>query len=1200
MGGGTTTFPNTVYSTNVDITGHVNTFGAEHTILLGGDDYWSTANIDNNPRSAFSPANFLFNPINLGTQTPLCVPAYGGCYFDTADYWQNTAGLYLQDQVKLPYNFFLLTGARYQYISQGSKDGTAQYDLTPQPNLTAQALTPRFGLLWRPQEWLSVYGNYAQNFGANVGTVWPGTLPPPTSSESWEAGAKFEFFNGKLRVTADYFELVKTNVPITDPNPTHVCNGVAGGCEIVAGAARSTGPELDIQGEILPGWSVIANYTNDDVRYTKGAPGGNNGQRLPSVPRNIANLFTTYEFQSDSVLKGLKIGAGYHYVGSSPVNDGGGNPPWAFPLVPSYGTVDLMAAYSFVYAGSKITSQVNVTNLFDRTYYPSEFNGLPLVPGPGAGFSYRAYGAPFAIMGSLGVELDKGTTPPPWLLPTPTAAPSLPSFTWTGLYAGGQMGYGWGLNDGTIDYATAQGQIGHSNLTSAAQGVIGGAHLGYNQQFGQAVLGLEGSVDGVTVTKNIAVLGPNIIADPYRYPGIGAGADGNVQSGVQASIRARAGYAFGRLLPYATAGVAFGSFKSDAQLFGVDLNAASFGASGSSSATRVGWTLGAGLEYAINNSWSARAEYRYSDFGHLPISTDPWSVGAVFAVDRHLDEQQVQVGFSYKLFAGPEPEAPTASLIVKGPALADSGAPGRASASPPSLPFAMNWTGFYVGAHIGYGWGLNDGSLSYATPGGLAGQSNLNGNAIVFGGGGGGYNGDAIGVIGGAHLGYNRQFDRWVVGIEGSVDPTLTRRSPEISVPDLLADPTGALGIGVTGTGGIWSQIQGSVRTRAGYALDRMLFYGTAGLAIGQFGSTFQLYGNDTNLAPFYAGDLRSVTRVGWTLGGGVEYAVNPHWSVRGEYRYTDFGHMGDSPAQTSTGVLYTADRHLDQQQVEVGVSYHFNGGATAPVAATTSAANLPSLKGSAIQPPPASWTGFHAGVNVGGGWSINNNNSTNFLPFTDPALPFGSAQPLIGGGSLPNLLYLPGDNSYTNQTDGIVGGAQLGYDLQIGRSIVIGAEADIQGTTIASGHNGNYLTVLGSPFAGGSVLLPLGGGAPVGNVGVPWFGTVRARAGGLVNPSLLLYGTGGFAYGGLDVAGISTTGAGWTVGAGGEWMFARNWSAKLEYLYMNPTGGSANAISGAFSTGASSKLSPAVNVVRGGLNYHFDLASPAPVIASY
>ena len=1210
--------PQTTYSTNVDITGHINTFGAEHTLLLGGDVYWTTALNSTTAYNFSTFANSLFNPLPLGIQPPQC-PCFPSGFVDT----QDTAGLYLQDQIKLPYNFYLLTGARYQYIRQTSASGEPPVDLQPALPLAGQALTPRFGLLWRPQEWLSLYGNYTEGYGPNTGLIYPGSLAPPTSAKSWEAGAKLELFGGKLRATADYFELVKTNVPFPDPNPAHICGGGGpGSCSLIAGAARSTGPELDIQGEILPGWSVIVAYTNDDVRFTKTtadnvpALGGTlpaPGQRFPLVPRNQASLWNTYEFQNDSVLKGFKIGAGYHYMGSRPVNDTTNYTPYVWPLVPSYGTVDLMAAYSFSYAGSKMTAQLNVTNLFDRTYYPSEFNALALAPGL-QGFSYRSYGAPFAVLGSLRAELDKGAAPPPWLLPVPTASPSLSSFSWTGVYVGGQIGYGFGDNDGSVSWTTAQGQAGQSNLTSGAQGVIGGAHVGYNQQFDQWVLGLEGSVDGATLTKNLLVLAPNTAGQLLNgscvlplpcFGNTGGTVGGTVQSGIQGSVRARAGYAFGRLLPYATAGVAFGSFYTDAQLFGTDLDGVTnFAASGTNSATRVGWTAGAGLDYAINNRWSARVEYRYSDFGHLAISTDPSAVGAAFTVDRHLDQQQVQVGFSYRLFADPEPVA--APLIVKGPALADNASSKPAGAPPalpppPSLPFAMNWTGFYVGAHIGYGWGLNDGSLTYATPGGLAGQSNLNGNAIVVGGSSN-RNGEAIGVIGGAHLGYNYQFDKWVVGLEGSVDPTLMGRSPSISVPNLaLVDPiTLANDVGVTATGSVWSTIQGSLRARAGYALDRMLFFGTAGVAVGEFSSNFQLYGLDTTGAPFYAADQRSVTRLGWTLGAGVEYAVNPHWSVRGEYRYTDFGHMGDSPAATSMGVFYTADRHLDQQQVQVGVSYNFSGVAQAPVETRAIVADLPSIKGPAIlpPPPPTSWTGFYAGVNLGGGWSTNNNNSTNYLPFTDPSFPLG-ASALPGGGSFSNLVYLPGGNDNTTKTDGIVGGGQLGYNFQLGQAI-IGAEADIHGTNIASGHNGAYLNVLASPFIGGSVLAPLGGGAPVGNVGVPWFGTVRGRAGWLLNPTLALYGTGGFAYGGLAIAGYSTSAAGWTVGTGGEWMFAPNWSAKLEYLYINATSSSSNGGLGAFSSVGSSRLSPAINVVRTGLNYHFNWAEPAPVLAKY
>jgi outer membrane autotransporter protein len=137
-------------------------------------------------------------------------------------------------------------------------------------------------------------------------------------------------------------------------------------------------------------------------------------------------------------------------------------------------------------------------------------------------------------------------------------------------------------------------------------------------------------------------------------------------------------------------------------------------------------------------------------------------------------------------------------------------------------------------------------------------------------------------------------------------------------------------GIGTTVNGYIQSTIQGSIRARAGVVFDRLLVYGTGGVAFGVFKSYFQLYGIDVNQAamppvgpPFYASDTSSTSRVGWTAGCGVEYAINNNWSVFGEYRYSDFGHITDVPT-VATGLTYTADRHLAQNQVQVGFSYKF------------------------------------------------------------------------------------------------------------------------------------------------------------------------------------------------------------------------------------------------------------------------------------
>ena len=115
-------------------------------------------------------------------------------------------------------------------------------------------------------------GNYTEGFSPNKGFVYPGTLSPPSGATSWEAGAKFEFFEGRLRATVDYYDLVKTNVAITDPNFRTYKNGVcaAATCNIIAGEAHSSGPEVDIQGELLPGLNVSVAYTNQDVRISRG------------------------------------------------------------------------------------------------------------------------------------------------------------------------------------------------------------------------------------------------------------------------------------------------------------------------------------------------------------------------------------------------------------------------------------------------------------------------------------------------------------------------------------------------------------------------------------------------------------------------------------------------------------------------------------------------------------------------------------------------------------------------------------------------------------------------------------------------------------------------------------------------------------------------------------------------------------------
>jgi len=260
--------------------------------------------------------------------------------------------------------------------------------------------------------------------------------------------------------------------------------------------------------------------------------------------------------------------------------------------------------------------------------------------------SYKASlacaGAIAAAATLAGSAFAADLTPPP---------PPVPVFTWTGLYVGGQIGYAWG-NDNFFYTASdpLTGLVFNPTVSSSPSGVIGGAHVGFNYQIdkpgGGFVLGLEGSVDGTslsnTVTAGFAAFG-------------GSSGSASTHTDIQGSVRGRFGIAWDRLLAYATGGVAFGGFNTRFTTSGNN-GGNPFNASDGFSNTRVGWTAGGGIDYAVTNNWSVFAEYRYTDFGTVgnsqlaaaAFTTVPGLAGGALNVTRTLSQSQVQVGFSYK------------------------------------------------------------------------------------------------------------------------------------------------------------------------------------------------------------------------------------------------------------------------------------------------------------------------------------------------------------------------------------------------------------------------------------------------------------------------------------------------------------------------------------------------------------------------
>jgi outer membrane immunogenic protein len=179
------------------------------------------------------------------------------------------------------------------------------------------------------------------------------------------------------------------------------------------------------------------------------------------------------------------------------------------------------------------------------------------------------------------------------------AAPPGPApFTWTGFYVGASGGF---ITQGTT--ATNIDTIFFPHGTTfdvSGTGGLFGINAGYNYQMGAIVLGLEADIALSTLNNTSSALNPN--GDAFftssKLSSLG-------------TVRARIGYAFDRTLLYATGGLAYGHVEN-AFNFPIDPNSTS---GLSTSGTRTGWTVGGGLEYAINNNWTVRAEGLYVDLG---------------------------------------------------------------------------------------------------------------------------------------------------------------------------------------------------------------------------------------------------------------------------------------------------------------------------------------------------------------------------------------------------------------------------------------------------------------------------------------------------------------------------------------------------------------------------------------------------------
>ena len=200
--------------------------------------------------------------------------------------------------------------------------------------------------------------------------------------------------------------------------------------------------------------------------------------------------------------------------------------------------------------------------------------------------------------------------------------------------------------------------------------------------------------------------------------------------------------------------------------------------------------------------------------------------------------------------------------------------PRKAPAYTPPPPPPFTWTGFYVGLNAGGHWAKDDVTTAASVPnfGALG--------AASFDAGAAGTN-EPSGFIGGLQLGYNWQINNFVLGLEGDVNGLTGKETRSVLYPGPFP------AAGDTFTTSAQSNFLATVRGRLGFAFDRVLVYGTGGLAVGNV--------KTTDSATVIGGTVlettsNTTTRTGWTAGGGLEYAFAPNWSAKVEYLYVNLG----------------------------------------------------------------------------------------------------------------------------------------------------------------------------------------------------------------------------------------------------------------------------------------------------------------------
>jgi outer membrane immunogenic protein len=247
--------------------------------------------------------------------------------------------------------------------------------------------------------------------------------------------------------------------------------------------------------------------------------------------------------------------------------------------------------------------------------------------------------------------------------PVYKAPPPVPVWTWSGFYIGLQGGGGWGTSDdsltavsltepgASLTFPVTPAGLATNNL--ATSGVFGGADAGINWQTGPLVLGVEGDINWSNIdgTGNCSSLFGFLSVPVFQ-------ASCNTKMPWFATATGRIGMTVDHALMYVKGGAAWAEFDHNITTGATTLGPGIVGPTYAVSDNRFGFTVGAGVEYALSSNWSAKLEYDYMDFGTKNLALTPTTLGlfAPIAIGLNVDDRErvqlIKAGLNYRFSWG--------------------------------------------------------------------------------------------------------------------------------------------------------------------------------------------------------------------------------------------------------------------------------------------------------------------------------------------------------------------------------------------------------------------------------------------------------------------------------------------------------------------------------------------------------------------